>query len=78
DYIAGPTLFPGQVIAGYNAPNDAYTAETWAKYILDKAKSFDAAKSCCSFSAINSGSTGGRFWFGYVFRASAAPDDFER
>ncbi|KAK7444348.1 hypothetical protein VKT23_015360 [Stygiomarasmius scandens] len=92
NFIAGPTLFPGQVIAGYNAPDNAYTAETWTKYVLDKAQSFDAARSCCSFScttyyevqpqesfmtAINSGSTGGRFWFGYGFRAPATADDFQ-
>ena len=50
NWIAGRQLFPGQVIAGYNAIYDDYNADTWAKLILEKARGFEAATSCSSFS----------------------------
>ncbi|RDA87762.1 hypothetical protein CP532_2476 [Ophiocordyceps camponoti-leonardi (nom. inval.)] len=68
--IAGKRLFPGNVIAGYNADYGNYTAESWAQHVLDECKN-KFAKSCDStitFSAINSGTPKDRAWFGYVFR----------
>ena len=56
NWIAGPQLFPRQVIAGYNADYKDYNADTWAAYILEQAKGFSAATSCHSCS-------GGRFFF---------------
>jgi len=68
NWIAGPSLFPGNVIAGYNADLSEYNAEGWAAYILKQCKAFSACTSTISNQATNSGSTGGRYWFGYVFR----------
>ncbi|KAB5582278.1 hypothetical protein GE09DRAFT_1210928 [Coniochaeta sp. 2T2.1] len=65
----GPRLFPAMVVAGFNAPEPEYDAGSWAKYVLNKCKQFGGAcTSTISFKAINSGSDGGKFWFGYVFR----------
>ena len=50
NWLAGPQLFPGQVIAGYHADYNDYNADTWAKYILEQAQGFEAATSCSSFS----------------------------
>lgn len=50
DWLAGPQLFPRQVISGYHADYKDYNADTWAAYILEKAKGFAAATSCSSFS----------------------------
>ena len=50
DWIPGPKLFPDQVITGYYALYKAYDADTWAKYVLEKAKGYDAATSCASWS----------------------------
>ena len=55
NWVPGPQLFPYQVIAGYNADYKDYNADTWAKYILEKAEGFDQATSCSSCS-------GGRFF----------------
>ncbi|KAK1974936.1 hypothetical protein LZ30DRAFT_786648 [Colletotrichum cereale] len=79
NWVAGAPLFPSQLIAGYNADLGDYTAETWAAYVLDKCKSFSACTSSMTFSGINSGSTGGRYWFGYVFRGGVTTvDSYER
>ena len=50
NWIAGPRLFPSQVIAGYSADYEDYNVGTWAAYILEQAQGFDAATSCISFS----------------------------
>lgn len=49
DWIAGSSLFPSQIIAGYNAPLDEYTAEKWSAHILDACKSFEACTSADGF-----------------------------
>lgn len=49
DWIAGPSLFPSQIIAGYNAPLDDYTAADWSAHILDACKSFSACTSADGF-----------------------------
>lgn len=76
DWIAGGSLFPSQIIAGYNAPLDEYTAEEWSAHILDACKGYEACTSADGFQATNSGSTGGRFWFGYVYRGGATDESF--
>lgn len=50
DWIAGPRLFPGNVISGYNADYHKYNAKHWEEYILEKCKSFDQATSSISYS----------------------------
>lgn len=49
DWIAGGSLFPSQIIAGYNAPLDEYTAEEWSAHILDACKGFEACTSADGF-----------------------------
>lgn len=49
DWIAGSSLFPSQIIAGYNAPLDEYTAEEWSAHILDACQSFEACTSADGF-----------------------------
>lgn len=49
NWIAGGSLFPSQIIAGYNADLDEYTAETWSDHILDACKTFDACTSADGF-----------------------------
>lgn len=49
DWIAGSSLFPSQIIAGYNAPVDEYTAEEWSAHILDACKGFEACTSADGF-----------------------------
>lgn len=49
DWIAGSSLFPAQIIAGYNAPLDEYTAEEWSAHILDACQSFEACTSADGF-----------------------------
>ncbi|EFQ33362.1 hypothetical protein CGRA01v4_00935 [Colletotrichum graminicola] len=79
NWMAGRSLFPSQVIASYNADIGDYTSETWAAHVLEKCKTFTACTSSMTFSGINSGSTGGRYWFGYVYRGGATTvDDYER
>lgn len=49
NWVAGNSLFPGRVIAGYNAGLDQYTsAEAWASYVLEKCKGFEACTSAYS------------------------------
>ncbi|KAL4259634.1 hypothetical protein AB1N83_008662 [Pleurotus pulmonarius] len=66
-YISGHSLFPRRVMAGYHAEPHEYDADSWAAYIVEKCKGFGGATTAVSFSAINSGDTGGRFWIGYAF-----------
>ncbi|KAH8884375.1 hypothetical protein GQ53DRAFT_880134 [Thozetella sp. PMI_491] len=68
NWIAGRRLFPGNIIAGYHDDLDNYTASAWATYVLDQCKGYTACTSAEAFQATNSGSTGGRYWFGYVYR----------
>ncbi|KAK2037098.1 hypothetical protein LZ31DRAFT_547099 [Colletotrichum somersetense] len=79
NWVAGASLFPSQIIASYHAEIADYTADAWAAYVLDKCKSYTACTSSMTFSGINSGSTGGRYWFGYVFRGGVTTvDDYDR
>jgi hypothetical protein len=50
DYIPGNQLFPARVIAGYSASDEEFNEESWAKYVLEKAKAFSAGTACASFS----------------------------
>ncbi|KAI5458309.1 hypothetical protein BGZ63DRAFT_456930 [Mariannaea sp. PMI_226] len=68
DYIAGPSLFPSQVIIGFNSPVKKYDAQGWANYVLKKCKGYSATTSTVSYSALNSGTPHDRYWFGYCFR----------
>lgn len=49
NWIAGNSLFPSQIIAGYNAESAEYTAEEWSAYILDACKSYAACTSADGF-----------------------------
>ncbi|KAF4580552.1 hypothetical protein EYR38_003151 [Pleurotus pulmonarius] len=78
-YSAGRSLFPGRVMAGYNAELDKYDADSWASYIVEECKAFGGDTTAVSYSAINSGHTGGRFWFGYAFSGGdTTVADFEK
>ncbi|KAG8161180.1 hypothetical protein KVR01_009444 [Diaporthe batatas] len=76
NWLAGSSLFPSQVIAGYHAEVAEYTAESWSAYMLDACESFTDCTSFDGFQATNSGSTGGRYWFGYVYRGGATDESF--
>ncbi|KJZ73897.1 hypothetical protein HIM_06790 [Hirsutella minnesotensis 3608] len=79
DWSAGSRLFPGNVIAGYNAELNKYTKETWAAYMLNQCKLYSACDSSLSYSAINSGTPKDRYWFGYIFRGGATTqEDYTR
>ncbi|KAK6819660.1 hypothetical protein PG995_011058 [Apiospora arundinis] len=80
NWMAGSTLYPGNIIAAYNAEPAKYaTAESWAAYILAQCQGYRDCTSCISYSGINSGSTGGRYWFGEVYRGGATtPAQYER
>lgn len=55
NWSAGRRLFPGNVIAGYNAGYGEYNKDTWAEHVLQQCKTFSACESSLSFS--------GRFCF---------------
>ena len=50
DWVPGLRLFPREVIAGYHADYKDYNADSWGKYILEKAEGFKEASSCASWS----------------------------
>lgn len=50
DYIPGPYLFPGNIIAGYSADFAEYDQTSWAAYVLKHTQAYDAATSCASYS----------------------------
>ncbi|OGM49853.1 hypothetical protein ABOM_001608 [Aspergillus bombycis] len=79
NWVAGPRLFPGEVIAGFHAHIDEHDAKGWREYVNQQCEKFHDCTSTLSFSANNVGSTGGRYWFGYVFRGGpTTPDDYVR
>ncbi|KAM4065053.1 hypothetical protein HRG_004606 [Hirsutella rhossiliensis] len=79
EWSAGNRLFPGNVIAGYNAGYEDYNKDTWAEHVLQQCKTFSACDSSLSFSAINSGTPKDRYWFGYVFRGGpTTQSDYNR
>lgn len=49
-WAGGPRLFPGNVIAGYNADYEKHTAESWAAYVLQKSSAFDRCSTALAFS----------------------------
>jgi len=49
NWLAGSYLFPSQIIAGYNAPVDNYTAENWTAHILSQCKGYTACTSANTF-----------------------------
>ncbi|VUC32282.1 unnamed protein product [Clonostachys rosea] len=78
-WVAGSRLFPGNVIAGYNAGLGDYNAESWSNYVFEKCKSFDQCTSSLAFSAINSGTPKTEALFGYVFRGGPTTQkDYKR
>ena len=48
-YIAGPTLFPGRVIAGFHAKIEHYNPDTWARYILTQTRRYPTCTVVSSF-----------------------------
>ncbi|PVH93594.1 hypothetical protein DM02DRAFT_603748 [Periconia macrospinosa] len=76
NWTSGSYLFPGNIIAGYNANLTEYNAASWGAHVLAACESFTACTSALAFQATNSGSTGGRFWFGYVFRGGPTNESF--
>lgn len=50
EWSAGRRLFPGNVIAGYNAGYEDYDKDTWAKHVLQQCKTFTACESTLSLS----------------------------
>lgn len=49
NWIAGNSLFPSQIIAGYNAEVSEYTAEEWSAHILEACQGFSACTSADGF-----------------------------
>ncbi|KAL1852434.1 hypothetical protein Daus18300_012193 [Diaporthe australafricana] len=76
NWVAGSFLFPSQIIAGYHGNLSEYEAADWYAYILDACESYSACTSAEAFQGTNSGSTGGRYWFGYVYRGGATDETF--
>ncbi|KUI61184.1 hypothetical protein VP1G_08359 [Cytospora mali] len=76
NWIAGSYLFPTEVIAGYHASVADYNATAWDAYILSACESYSACTSAIAYQGTNSGSTGGRYWYGYVFRGGATNESF--
>lgn len=50
NWVAGPRLFPRNVIAGYNSDYGKYDSDSWADYVLDKCHEFDDCTSTLTFS----------------------------
>ncbi|OAA43621.1 hypothetical protein NOR_04196 [Metarhizium rileyi] len=79
NWIPGSSLFPGNVIAGYNANYNEHDKESWAALVLERCESYADCTSSATYSAINSGTPKYRAWFGYLFRGGqTAEADYER
>ncbi|CAG9985042.1 unnamed protein product [Clonostachys byssicola] len=85
NWVAGNSLFPSNIIAGYHADYDAYDSQSWSSYVLEKCKAFAQCTSSETFSGmstpkrINSGTPKIRYWFGYVYRGGATTQaNYER
>ncbi|KAL8383249.1 hypothetical protein RB595_006819 [Gaeumannomyces hyphopodioides] len=79
NWLTTSRLYPSNLIAGYNAAVAAYDAESWNAHILEKCQSFRDCTSTASWQGTNSGSTGGRYWFGEVYRGGpTTAADYER
>jgi len=73
--VAGPKLFPSRVLSGFQ--QDLESEIPFQAFMIDKALSTPAATVVYWCIANNSGSTGGRYWFGYLFGGGrASPSDF--
>lgn len=53
NWIAGSSLFPSQIIAGYNADVSEYTADEWSAYMLDACQSFTDCMSVDGFQGMS-------------------------
>lgn len=49
NWVAGPRLFPGNVIAGYNANLTEYDATSWGLHILQACAGYTACTSAHAF-----------------------------
>jgi hypothetical protein len=49
NWLAGPGLFPGNVIAGYNADLTEYDATSWGAHILEACAGFTACTSALAY-----------------------------
>ena len=79
NWLATSSLFPGNLIASYHGDVDKYTASSWNAYVLEKCQGYKACTSTASYQGTNSGSTGGRYWFGEVYRGGpTTPANYER
>ncbi|KAL8298928.1 hypothetical protein RB597_007517 [Gaeumannomyces tritici] len=79
NWLTASRLYPSNVIAAYNAELAAYDAESWNAHILEKCQGFRDCTSTASYQGTNSGSTGGRYWFGEVYRGGpTTAADYER
>ncbi|PHH85086.1 hypothetical protein CDD83_920 [Cordyceps sp. RAO-2017] len=52
DWAAGSRLFPAEVIAGYHANLTTHTRDSWAAYVLEQCRGFDACDSTVSYSEV--------------------------
>lgn len=53
DWIAGPRLFPTNVVAGYHANLTQYNKDSWAKYVKGQCERFSACTSSITYSGKN-------------------------
>lgn len=50
NWVAGPSLFPGRVMSGYNDDYNKWNAETWAAHIVDECEKLNGVGSTHAFS----------------------------
>jgi len=75
DGMAAKSIFPSRVLAGYNQPVTSQIA--FVALMVSRALSTPGATAMYYCIANNSGSTGGRYWFGYLFQdGPVSSDDF--
>jgi len=75
DGIASKTIFPSRVLAGFNQPVISQIA--FVALMVSRALSTPGVTAMYYCIAKNSGSTGGRYWFGYLFGGGpVTSDDF--
>ncbi|PSR81734.1 hypothetical protein BD289DRAFT_372251 [Coniella lustricola] len=78
NWVVGSYLWPAEIIAGYNAEVNStdWNETAWDSYILAQCETYTACTSSITWQGTNSGSTGGRYWYGYVFRGGATNESF--
>jgi len=75
DAMPNRNISPGRVLAGYNLPVTSEIA--FGAYMMSQAQANPLATGVYWCTALNSGSTGGRYWFGYLFSGGPiSSDDF--